>query len=79
MVVRIPEGSPLPGDREREVGIWAIDFRETSPGASEKEMYGEKQAGRVAAQNGGLAIGVPGELRGLEMGLYFNCSLGHLN
>ncbi|ORY26867.1 nucleophile aminohydrolase [Naematelia encephala] len=45
----------------------AIDFRETSPDKSEKEMYGERKAGRVAAQVGGLAIGVPGELRGLEM------------
>lgn len=68
MVVRVPEDSPLPGNKEKEAGIWAIDFRETSPAKSEKWMYGTKQAGRAAAQVGGLAIGVPGELRGLEMG-----------
>ncbi|ORX34374.1 putative gamma-glutamyltranspeptidase 1 precursor [Kockovaella imperatae] len=67
MVIRIPEHSPLPHHKAREAGIWAVDFRETSPAKSQKEMYGEKKAGRVAAQNGGLAIGVPGELRGLEM------------
>jgi len=50
-----------------EAGVVAIDFRETSPEKSEKEMYGTKQAGRYAAQVGGLAVGVPGELRGLEM------------
>ena len=60
MVVRGSDGA------EREVT--AIDFRETSPERSEKEMYGIERAGRVAAQVGGLAVGIPGELRGLEMG-----------
>ena len=68
MVVRVPEDSDLPGPKEREAGVWAIDFREMSPAKSEKEMYGVKKAGRIAAQFGGLAIGIPGELRGLEMG-----------
>ena len=68
MVVRVPDNSPLPDQDANDVGVWAIDFRETSPEKSEREMYGENRAGRVAAQNGGLAIGVPGELRGLEMG-----------
>jgi gamma-glutamyltranspeptidase/glutathione hydrolase/leukotriene-C4 hydrolase len=68
MVVRVPDDAPLPGDREKEAGIWAIDFRETSPRKSDKWMYGSNKAGRAAAQVGGLAIGVPGELRGLEMG-----------
>ncbi|GAC72412.1 gamma-glutamyltransferase [Moesziomyces antarcticus T-34] len=40
-----------------------IDFRETAPAAANKTMY----VGRVPrAQFGGLAVGVPGELRGLE-------------
>ena len=68
MVVKVPDDAPLPGREETEAGIWAIDFRETSPRMSKKSMYGEKKAGRAAAQVGGLAIGVPGELRGLEMG-----------
>ncbi|TKY87783.1 hypothetical protein EX895_003364 [Sporisorium graminicola] len=40
-----------------------IDFRETAPAAANKTMY----VGRVPkAQLGGLAVGVPGELRGLQ-------------
>ena len=38
--------------------IWGIDFRETAPMKSSKEDWVEK---------GGLAVAVPGELRGLEM------------
>ncbi|WVQ84044.1 gamma-glutamyltransferase [Cryptococcus sp. DSM 104549] len=80
MVVRIPEEHHVKGNTLEEVGyesrvgepglgegrVVAVDFRETSPGKSEKGMYGSEKAGRVAAQVGGLAIGVPGELRGLE-------------
>ncbi|WWC59190.1 gamma-glutamyltransferase [Kwoniella dejecticola CBS 10117] len=78
MVIRIPENhnhtsSSASSDLVDELidkgeeKVIAIDFRETSPAKSEKEMYGEKRAGRVAAQVGGLAVGVPGELRGLEL------------
>ena len=72
MVIRVPEGSYRQDlDHEfREHGLVAIDFRETSPANSEKEMSGSKKAGRMAAQVGGLAVGVPGELRGLELGKY---------
>lgn len=66
MTVRIPDGSASGGS-----DITSIDFRETSPEKSEKEMYGSNRAGRVAAQVGGLAVGVPGELRGLEMGEWY--------
>lgn len=66
MVIRIPDDHM--GLETRGGGIMAIDFRETSPRESSKGMYGEKKAGRAAAQVGGLAIGVPGELRGLEAG-----------
>jgi len=70
MVIRVPEGPHREGLEEefRENGLVAIDFRETSPENSEKEMYGVKRAGRMAAQVGGLSVGVPGELRGLELG-----------
>jgi gamma-glutamyltranspeptidase/glutathione hydrolase/leukotriene-C4 hydrolase len=70
MVIRVPEGPFREGleDEFKENGLVAIDFRETSPRESEKEMYGVKRAGRMAAQVGGMAVGVPGELRGLELG-----------
>ncbi|GMK56305.1 hypothetical protein CspeluHIS016_0301450 [Cutaneotrichosporon spelunceum] len=47
-----------------QAGVSSIDFRETSPAASDAKMY--SKLGRVASQVGGLAVGVPGELRGLE-------------
>ena len=70
MVIRVPEGPFREGleDEFKENGLVAIDFRETSPENSEKEMYGVKRSGRRAAQVGGLAVGVPGEMRGLELG-----------
>ena len=68
MIVRVPSDAPHPSAEAKEAGVWAIDFRETSPASSDKGMYGSDKAGRDAAQVGGLAVGVPGELRGLEMG-----------
>lgn len=65
MLVRVP---PDVEDGRPSSEITAIDFRETSPAGTEREMYGVNKAGRQAAQLGGLAIGVPGELRGLEAG-----------
>ncbi|KAI9635467.1 putative gamma-glutamyltranspeptidase 1 precursor [Dioszegia hungarica] len=64
MMVRVPTDDSGLGTKGGN--MTAIDFRETSPKESSKEMYGIKGAGRNAAQVGGLAIGVPGELRGLE-------------
>ena len=56
MIVRAP------GDKGC-VEHMTIDFRETAPAAANKTMY----VGRVPkAQFGGLAVGVPGELRGLQ-------------
>jgi gamma-glutamyltranspeptidase/glutathione hydrolase/leukotriene-C4 hydrolase len=80
MLVRVPE-TEADAEAGREAGagagVVAIDFRETSPAGSEKEMYGANRAGRYAAQVGGLAIGVPGELRGLEAGEHhlYSCTL----
>ncbi len=72
MLVRVPESQlrETTGDARASAEVTAIDFRETSPKASEKEMYGKDKAGRAAAQVGGLAVGVPGELRGLEEGTW---------
>lgn len=40
-----------------------IDYRETAPAASHRDMYKhDKNASTV----GGLAVGIPGEIRGLE-------------
>jgi gamma-glutamyltranspeptidase / glutathione hydrolase len=41
----------------------AIDFRETAPAAAHENMYENNIEGSLF---GGLASGVPGELRGLE-------------
>lgn len=55
MTVRVPRG----GVSE----VYTIDFRETGPALSNETMYiGRPETSRL----GGLSVGVPGELRGLE-------------
>jgi gamma-glutamyltranspeptidase/glutathione hydrolase len=49
--------------RSAEGEYESIDFRETAPAAASEDMYQGNQNGSVF---GGLAVGVPGELRGLE-------------
>ena len=41
----------------------SIDFRETAPAAAYEDMYAGNTMGSIV---GGLASGVPGELKGLE-------------
>jgi len=41
----------------------SIDFRETAPAAAYEDMYKNFTIGSIL---GGLASGVPGEIRGLE-------------
>ncbi|XP_070534186.1 glutathione hydrolase 1 proenzyme-like [Ptychodera flava] len=43
---------------------FAFDFRETAPGAATQDMYNDNA---TLAEIGGLAVAVPGELRGIEM------------
>ncbi|KAF8308059.1 gamma-glutamyltranspeptidase [Clavulina sp. PMI_390] len=43
-----------------------IDFRETAPALSNQTMY-SNNSNPTASTVGGLAVGVPGELRGLEL------------
>ncbi|TFY78553.1 hypothetical protein EWM64_g5458 [Hericium alpestre] len=58
MTVRIPPSSPN-GTSE----VWTIDFRETGPALANESMYTDNP---ILAQFGGLSVGVPGEVRGLE-------------
>lgn len=58
MTVRLPPTSPNTSSE-----VYSIDFREVAPGLSNTTMF----IGRPeAARHGGLSVGVPGELRGLE-------------
>jgi len=49
--------------------LWALDFRETAPAATWRNTFlgpgGKARPG--ASTNGGLAVGTPGTLRGLEV------------
>ncbi|OCH95075.1 gamma-glutamyltranspeptidase [Obba rivulosa] len=58
MTVRIPPSSPNASSE-----VYTIDFREVAPALANTTMYVDNPP---AALFGGLAVGVPGELRGLE-------------
>lgn len=58
MTVRIPPSSPNTSSE-----VFNIDFREVAPALANTTMYKNDPA---ASLFGGLAVGVPGELRGLE-------------
>ncbi len=58
MTIRIPSTTPNASSE-----VFTIDFRETAPALSNKTMYVDDP---LASRWGGLAVGVPGELRGLE-------------
>ena len=49
--------------RDRYGQFESIDFRETAPAAAFENMYKNYTLGSIL---GGLASGVPGEIRGLE-------------
>ncbi|KAH8778074.1 gamma-glutamyltranspeptidase [Hyaloscypha finlandica] len=49
--------------RDSDGNYEAIDFRETAPAAASEDMYNDNIYGSL---RGGLASGVPGDLRGLE-------------
>ncbi|KZT10634.1 gamma-glutamyltranspeptidase [Laetiporus sulphureus 93-53] len=58
MTVRIPP--PFPNASSE---VYTIDFREVAPARANTTMYLDNP---IASLIGGLAVGVPGELRGLE-------------
>lgn len=58
MVVRVP---PHPYSNESEV--YTINFRETAPALANTTMYVNRPQD---AAFGGLSIGIPGEIRGLQ-------------
>ncbi|KAJ7783168.1 gamma-glutamyltranspeptidase [Mycena metata] len=58
MTVRIPPAHP--GEASQ---VFVIDFRETAPALSNRTMFPPHS---TTSRFGGLSVGVPGELRGLE-------------
>ena len=58
MTVRIP-----PNTTHDQSEIYNIDFRETAPALANRTMYIKNP---MDALFGGLSVGIPGELRGLE-------------
>ncbi|KAF8200846.1 gamma-glutamyltranspeptidase [Pholiota molesta] len=58
MTVRIPPNNAFTSSE-----VYTIDFRETAPALANTTMY---KSNPLSAAYGGLAIGVPGEVRGLD-------------
>jgi gamma-glutamyltranspeptidase / glutathione hydrolase len=49
--------------RDKDGHVESLDYRETAPAAAREDMFEHNEA---ASEKGGLAAGVPGELRGLK-------------
>ena len=58
MTVRVPTSND-----GKSSEVWTVDFRETAPALANKTMYIENP---ISSMFGGLAVGIPGEVRGLE-------------
>lgn len=58
MTVRIP-----PNSTHNKSEVWTIDFREAAPALANSTMFLDDP---LSSRVGGLAIGIPGELLGLE-------------
>ena len=65
-----PAGSGIGGGgfmlikRAKEKDARVIDFRETAPAKAHRAMYLKKGLSKYASRAGGLAVGIPGEVRG---------------
>jgi len=58
MTIRIPPTSP-----DEQSQVYTVDFRESAPALSNETMYKDNP---MSAKYGGLSVGVPGEVLGLE-------------
>jgi gamma-glutamyltranspeptidase/glutathione hydrolase/leukotriene-C4 hydrolase len=58
MTIRVPTSTD-----GRSSEVWTVDFRETAPSLANRTMFNKDPS---KATIGGLAVGVPGEVRGLE-------------
>jgi gamma-glutamyltranspeptidase/glutathione hydrolase/leukotriene-C4 hydrolase len=58
MTIRVP--SPTPDGASE---VYTVDFRETAPALANSTMYVKEP---LLSRYGGLSVGVPGEVRGLE-------------
>lgn len=58
MVVRIPTSKD-----GKSSEVWTVDFREIAPALANRTMYIKDP---IKSKFSGLAVGVPGEIRGLE-------------
>lgn len=58
MTVRIPTSKD-----GKSSDVWTVDFRETAPALANKTMYVDNP---IKSKFGGSAVGIPGEVRGLE-------------
>ena len=58
MTVRIP-----PVSENASSTVWTVDFRETAPAKANKTMFVDDP---LSSKFGGLSVGVPGEIRGLQ-------------
>ncbi|KAL0581322.1 hypothetical protein V5O48_000698 [Marasmius crinis-equi] len=58
MTVRLP-----PSKTNSRSEVWSIDYRETAPSGAHENMF---RKGTNSSRYGGLAVGVPGDVRGYE-------------
>lgn len=62
MIVRMPSNFSQDSSSESSHSLAALDFREKAPGAAFRDMY---QHNTNLSKIGGLAVAIPGELKGL--------------
>ncbi len=64
--------------RDKHGQYESLDYRESAPAAAHRDMYNDTEYGSI---KGGLAVGVPGELKGLEYlhKKYGVCDLTHVH